>query len=400
MGRVGVIGTFDSKEKELIYLIKELESLDVVTIDVGIYECNYPVDIRMSDYIPENELNKIRNCRDNNLAMTVICNTIEKELKHIVEDESLNGIIGMGGGRGTAIVTCGMRTLPVGFPKICISTIASGNNRPYVGTKDIIMIPSIVDLNGINPVFCEIIAESAAAMKGMVSINATGKAKREKAVFITSYGNVEKCVQYCAELLQNAGKKVMIFHATGTGGRAMEELVREGYAEAVLDITTTEWADELCGGILNAGKDRLDAAGACGIPQVIVPGCIDMVNFAGMDTVPKGYRGRKLYSWNPEVTLMRTTVEENRELGKIFAKKANHSKGKTVFLIPEKGFSMLGADGKLFEDRTADKAFEKALKSQLNENIPVYRVPCNINDLTFAKVAVKYILELLEGKEQ
>jgi uncharacterized protein (UPF0261 family) len=211
------------------------------------------------------------------------------------------------------------------------------------------------------------------------------------------FGNTTECVDACRQALSDNGYEVLVFHATGTGGKTMESLVREGLVDAVLDITTTEWADAVCDGMFSAGRDRLRAAGEMGIPHLIVPGCVDMANFGGMDTVPQKYKdaGRNFYEWNPSVTLMRTNIEENREMGEAFAEKANAAGGPVAFLIPLRGVSILDGDGEQFCDREADKAMFDAIKSNLKKDIPVVEMENNINDAEFSAKAVEMMLELI-----
>jgi uncharacterized protein (UPF0261 family) len=214
------------------------------------------------------------------------------------------------------------------------------------------------------------------------------------------FGNTTECVNACVEQLSDKGYEVLVFHATGTGGRTMESLVDEGLVDAVLDITTTEWADEICDGVFSAGPDRLSAAGRAGVPQLIVPGCVDMANFGGMDTVPQRFKDgdRTFYEWNPAVTLMRTNAEENAQLGKIFAEKANQASGPVAFLIPLQGVSILDGDGELFCDRAADQAMFDALKANLDDGIPVHEIDHNINDPEFSAKATELMLDLIAQK--
>jgi len=288
-----------------------------------------------------------------------------------------------------------MRTLPIGFPKVMISTAASGDTRPYVGTKDINMFPSVVDVAGINRISRQIFARAVGAICGMVE-SEVGKPKEEKPIIAASmFGNTTLCVDRCRELLTEKGYEVLVFHATGTGGMTMESLVEDGLVDAVLDITTTEWADELCGGVFSAGDTRLDAPGKVGIPHLIVPGCVDMVNFGPKDTIPNKYAGRLFYEWNPSVTLMRTTPQENAEMGRIFAEKANAAKGPVAFLIPLKGVSMLDSQGQLFWSPEADSAMFDAIKTHVRKNINVVELDVNINDTIFADKAVEMLLEII-----
>ncbi|HUG19355.1 MAG TPA: Tm-1-like ATP-binding domain-containing protein, partial [Planctomycetaceae bacterium] len=272
---------------------------------------------------------------------------------------------------------------------------------PYVGIKDLVLIPSIVDVAGVNRISRIIFTRAAGAICGMVEA-VPEEAPTDKPVIAASmFGNTTECVGMCREQLEQAGYEVLTFHAVGTGGRMLESLVTAGFIDGVLDITTTEWADELCGGVFSAGTDRLSAPGRAGVPHLIVPGCIDMVNFGPLSSVPENYRnsGRTFYEWNPDVTLMRTSAEENRELGRIFAEKANASPRPVSFLIPTRGFSILGGDGERFCDRAADRAFLEALESSLQERHRVLVMETNINSPAFAEKAVEMLREMMSGKK-
>ena len=262
------------------------------------------------------------------------------------------------------------------------------------------LIPSIVDVAGVNRISRVIFTRAAGAICGMVEAEPAPAGDDKPIVVASMFGNTTECVNACSETLSASGYEVLVFHATGTGGRTMESLIDEGLVDAVLDITTTEWADEVCGGVFSAGPERLSAAGRAGLPQLVVPGCVDMANFGGMDTVPQKYKDgtRLFYEWNPEVTLMRTNAEENAQMGRIFADKLNAATGPVAVLIPLRGVSILDGDGELFCDREADRAFGDALKANLDEGILVREVDHNINDPEFAAAATALLLELIAEK--
>jgi uncharacterized protein (UPF0261 family) len=320
--------------------------------------------------------------------------------RQLYKDGRLAGIIGMGGSGGTSVITAAMRALPTGVPKVCVTTVAGSNVEAYVGTKDVTLIPSIVDVAGLNRISRTIFTRAAGAIVGMVRAVPPTAVGDRPIIAASMFGNTTQCVDSCRELLETAGYEVLTFHATGVGGRTMESLIDEGFVDACLDITTTEWADQLCGGVFSAGEHRLSAAGRRGIPHLIVPGCIDMVNFGPADTVPQKYRdaGRQLYEWNPAVTLMRTNAEENRRLGEIFAEKANAATGPVAVLIPRHGVSILDGDGQPFCDRRADEAMFTSLRERLRHEIPFIEVDANINDAIFANRAVDMMLQLIEAK--
>jgi uncharacterized protein (UPF0261 family) len=291
-----------------------------------------------------------------------------------------------------------MQALPVGVPKLIVSTVASGDTSAYVGVKDIVMMPSIVDISGINRLSSKILANAAGAIAGMVKVEQRSVRSEKPLIAATMFGVTTPCVTKAREVLEAAGYEVLVFHAVGTGGRAMEELIRAGFIAGVLDMTTTELADELAGGVLSAGPHRLEAAGEAGIPQVVSAGALDMVNFGAPETVPARYKDRKFYRHNPLVTLMRTTPEENAELGRIIATKLSAASGPTWFMIPKKGVSSIDTEGKPFHDPAADAALFDAFKSHVGSNVTVVDVDTDINDPAFAVAAATILLDRMAGK--
>jgi uncharacterized protein (UPF0261 family) len=287
-----------------------------------------------------------------------------------------------------------MRALPIGFPKLMVSTLASGNTAPYVGVKDIVMFPSIVDVAGLNRISRQLLARAAGAICGMVETQLP--AASEKPIIVASqFGNTTACVEHARKILEAAGYEVLVFHATGTGGRTMESLIETGMVAGVLDITTTVWADELVGGILGAGPTRLEAAARKGVPAVVSTGCLDMVNFGPPETVPAKFSGRQFYQHNPQVTLMRTTPEECAKLGVILAEKLNLSTGPVTVLLPLRGGSVISARGGPFHDAAADAALYTSLKARLRSDSPVTELECAINDPPFAEACAKTLLRKL-----
>jgi uncharacterized protein (UPF0261 family) len=289
-----------------------------------------------------------------------------------------------------------MRALPVGVPKVMVSTVASGDTRPFVGTKDITMMYSVVDVAGVNRISRQIIANAAAAIAGMAGVELSAEAADRPLIAASMFGNTTKCVDRCRANMEAHGYEVLVFHATGAGGQTMESLVADGFIAGVFDVTTTEWADELAGGVLSAGPHRLEASARHGVPAVVAPGCLDMVNFWAVETVPERYRERNLYKWNPNVTLMRTTPDENARLGRIIAEKLNASTGPVALLLPLRGLSQLDSEGNPYWWPEADRALFDALKSNLREDIPVHEVDANINDPLFADTAVEVLLGLMK----
>src|SRR5206468_2740414 len=277
-----------------------------------------------------------------------------------------------------------------------VSTLASGNVAPYVGVKDIVMFPSIVDVAGLNRISRPLLARAAGAICGMVETSLP--AGSDKPIIVASqFGNTTACVDRARQLLEAAGFEVVVFAAVGTGGRTLESLVESGMVAGVLDVTTTEWADELVGGVLSAGPTRLDAAACHGVPAVISTGCLDMVNFGPPETVPAKFKGRKFYQHNPQVTLMRTTPEENRELGRILAEKINPSTGPVTVMLPLRGHSIIGAPGGPFHDSEADAALFSSLKDRLRKDISVIEIDCAINDPPFAEACARELLNAMKA---
>jgi uncharacterized protein (UPF0261 family) len=285
-----------------------------------------------------------------------------------------------------------MRALPIGFPKLMVSTLAAGNTAHYLGTSDITLMPSIADVAGLNRLSETIFARAAGAICGMVEVEIpqTGSGPL---IVASMFGNTTACVTEAKRVLEENGYEVLVFAATGAGGKAMEAVIESGIAVGVLDITTTEWADELCGGTLTAGPGRMDAAAKAGIPSVIVPGCLDMVNFGERTSVPAKYAGRNFYIHNPQVTLMRTTPEECAELGRIIAEKANASTGLCEILIPEKAISVISAEGQPFHDAAADDALFGAIRD--HARVPVRTFDEEINSPVFAQACAERLLTLL-----
>ena len=345
------------------------------------------------------DLNALVAKKDRGEAVAAMSRGAPVVLARLVADQRIDGVISLGGGGGTAISTAAMRALPIGFPKVMVSTLASGNTAPYVGVKDIVMFPSVVDVAGINRISRQILTRAAGAICGMVeSVPSPGE---DKPIIVASmFGNTTDCVQAAKKILEAAGFEVLVFHATGTGGRAMESLIESGMVAGVLDITTTEWADELVGGILGAGPTRCEAAARHGVPAIVTPGCLDMVNFGAPETVPSKFADRTFYAHNPQVTLMRTSPEECAELGRILAEKINLSIAPVTVLLPLKAISVISAPGQKFHDPIADRILFTALKAFLRKDIEVVELDCAINAPEFARAcAEKLLANLAQRKE-
>jgi uncharacterized protein (UPF0261 family) len=399
---IAVIGALDTKGKEFAFVKAEIERrghralvIDTSVIGQPVFQADIP-----SERVAEaggTSLKELQEKADRGLAMDVMTRGIAKVVKDLYDQGKIDGVFSMGGSAATAIGTSAMRALPLGVPKVMVSTLASGDTRAYVGIRDVVMFPSVVDVAGVNRISARIYANAVGAIVGMVETSPP-QIEEKPLLAASMFGNTTPIVNRCRETMEKHGYEVLVFHAVGTGGQTLESLVEEGYISGVLDITTTEWADELVGGVLSAGPTRLDAAAKKGVPQVIVPGCLDMVNFWAPETVPEKFKGRRFYQWNPNVTLMRTTPEENAELGRILAEKANQSTGPVAFFLPLKGVSMLDAPGKEFWWPEADRALYDAIKRHVRPDIPVYELDNNINDDAFADAVAAKMLEFLGEK--
>jgi len=308
----------------------------------------------------------------------------------------VDGVLALGGSAGTTIGTAAMRALPIGVPKLMVSTLASGQVRQYVGHKDVLMLNSVVDIAGINRISRRILASAAAAVAGMVQNRLAGGTEDRPLVAATMFGVTTPCVERARQVLEEAGYEVLVFHATGNGGQAMESLVADGVVAGVLDVTTTELADELVGGILSAGPDRLTVAARCGVPQVVSVGATDMVNFGPPDTVLERFQGRRFYHHNPTVTLMRTTVQENARLGDEIGRKVAASTGPAALLLPLSGVSAIDRNGQPFEDPVARLALFDAIRKKMHGHVELLEMDCHINDPQFAEAAAQKLIELMQ----
>jgi uncharacterized protein (UPF0261 family) len=309
----------------------------------------------------------------------------------------VDGVLGLGGSAGTTIATSAMRALPFGVPKVMVSTLASGQVRPYVGVRDVCMFPSVVDVSGLNRISRSVLARAAGAMAGMLRMASASVASAEDRPLVTAtmFGVTTPCVDAARAAVEQAGYEVLVFHATGIGGQTMEAFVADGLVTGVLDVTTTELADELVGGVLSAGPDRLTAAALRGVPQVVSLGALDMVNFGPPETVPEKFRGRRFYRHNPTVTLMRTTPEENDALGKAIAHKASAARGPTAVLVPLRGVSAIDAAGQPFWWPEADAALFQSLRNWMSPQVRLVELDLHVNDPAFAAAAASTLLELM-----
>ncbi|MFC1464824.1 MAG: Tm-1-like ATP-binding domain-containing protein [Candidatus Brachytrichaceae bacterium NZ_4S206] len=402
MPTVVLIGTLDTKGAEFDFIRRRVKQhgAEVILVDAGILGAPQAKPTITREEVARAagaEVAALAAAGDRGAAVMTMARGAAEIAKRLYAEKKLDGIMGMGGSGNSSIAAAVMRELPVGVPKLIVSTLASGDTRPYVGANDVTMMYSVVDIAGINRVSERILSNAAAAIAGMATAYAKRKraAKSKPLIGATMFGVTTPCVNAARTWLEERGYEVLVFHATGTGGQSMEALVKGGFLAGVLDITTTELADELVGGVLSAGPERLEAAGKLGVPQVVSLGALDMVNFGPLDTVPERFRGRNLYQHNATVTLMRTTPEECAELGRMIARKLNMAVGPTAVFIPLKGVSMIATEGKPFYDPEADAALIRELKANLRAGIPVKEMDMDINDPRFAQAMARALDRLI-----
>lgn len=400
-----MLGCFDTKGEDFAFLRQCILSQgeEVITVNIGVMGTTYdfPVDYE-SDLVAAEagyEIANLRLAADRGHAVEVMGIGAAKLIFKLMAKGGIKGAIGMGGGGGTYMALSAMQNIPFGVPKLCLSTVAAKDLSRQMGNKDITLMPSIVDVAGLNSISRLLINQAAAAICAMAKVIHTKESAILGRIAVSMFGNTSACVDQCSALLRERGYEVLAFHANGVGGKTMEALIREGYFDAVLDITTTELADDLCGGICSAGPDRLNAAAASGIPQVVVPGCLDMVNFAQMDTVPEHYKDREFYKWAPDVTLMRTNIEENKILGERLVRKINNSAAPVTIVLPIKGISQIDTANGIFWHPEINQALFDAIKDTADGKIKVMGIDAHINDKTFSDQLVGTLLDMIEKKE-
>jgi uncharacterized protein (UPF0261 family) len=395
---IAVLGTFDTKGVEHAFVAEAIRDRGCTPLLLDASPVPGPLPPQLAAF----ECLRVRSdaelaAADRGTAVATVAAQAPQLLADLAATGRIQGVIALGGGGGTAIATAAMRGLPIGLPKVMVSTLAGGDVTGYVGTSDIVMVPSLVDVAGLNRLSRQVFLQAAAAVCAMAEarLPAARDVHARPLVVASMFGNTTRCVDHAREILEQAGYEVLVFHATGTGGRLMEAIIDSGIVAGVLDITTTEWADELVGGILAAGPQRLEAAARRGVPAVVVPGCLDMVNFGPPETVPDRFRGRRFYGHSPQVTLMRTTAEECRELGRIVAEKLNASVGPVCVEIPARAVSVISAAAGPFADAEADRALFDSLRGHLRPGIPCTEHDLEINDPAFAARCAHQLLALL-----
>jgi uncharacterized protein (UPF0261 family) len=402
MKSVVAAGAFDTKGADYEFLVERLRScgVNVLTVDFGVLgDPPFVPDVTNAEVARSGgaDLRALRESKDKTLAMRAMAEGLPRVLSRLREEGRLDGVCGMGGSGGTTILAAGVKALPIGLPKLLISTVAAGDVSAYVGSTDVTMMHSVVDVAGVNRVSRQIYSNAAAAIAGMVLAIRPDSAAERPLVAASMFGNTTACIDRARASLDRTGWEVLVFHATGTGGKTMQRLASDGLLAGLLDLTTTEFADEVCGGVFSAGPERVNIGAGSPIPVVLAPGCVDMCNFGARASVPGKYGSRLLYEWNANVTLMRTSVEENRRIGALIAETANRCTGPVVVLLPLRGFSMLDSPGGPFWDPDADRACYDAIRSGLKPGISVIEIDTNINDPIFADRATRVFLELSEA---
>ena len=406
MATVALVGTLDTKGRDFAFLAARLRAAgaEVIVIDVGTGAPDGlipDVDGEAVAAAAGTSRAELRAASDRGRAVTEMGRGAAVVVADLVARGRVGGVLAAGGSGGSSIAGQVMAALPVGLPKLLVSTMASGDVSPYVGAKDVCIMYSVVDVAGINRISRLVLGNAAAAMAGMVA--AQEQAARDQAaaedrplIAASMFGVTTPAVDSARARLAELGYEVLVFHATGAGGRALEALAEARLVSGVLDLTTTELADDLVGGVLSAGPDRLTAAGAAGLPQVIAPGALDMVNFGPPATVPEKFIGRLFFEHNPTVTLMRTTAEEMAELGARIGRKAVTAEGPTQVFWPDRGVSALDADGQPFRDQAADEACRAALERELTATgRTLQRVDAHINDPAFATTMAERLHQMI-----
>lgn len=399
---IAVLGTLDSKGHEHAFLADLIRQrghktllIDLgsgsdpqVTPDVSRFEVAAAIDLDFQSLIDR---------QDRGECVVAMSKAAPVYLAKLVAKGKIDGVISLGGGGGTALGTAAMRALPIGFPKLMVSTLASGNTAHYLETKDITMMPSIVDVAGLNRISKTIFTRAAGAICGMVEAKIADE--EEKPLIVASmFGNTTECINIASKVLEEAGYEVLVFHATGTGGKTMESLIESGMVAGVLDLTTTEWADELLGATLSAGPERMDAMTIAKVPAVVAPGCLDMANYGERETLPAQHEDRTIYIHNPQVTLLRTNATECAQLGKILAEKANANPAPTTILNPRKAISIISAEGQSFYDPEADQALFDAIHEHATCEVMDYNE--EINSEVFARSAAEKLLSLINSSTE
>lgn len=405
MKTIAIAGTFDSKGEEFAYVKSLVEELGLTPfmIHTGVFEPDFEPEISNREVAAAAgyDIDEIADKKDRALGTEALSKGMKAIIPRLYEEGKFDGILSFGGSGGTSLVTPAMQALPIGVPKLMVSTMASGDVERYVGTSDVIMMPSIVDVAGLNKISKTIFRNAVLAMAGMVGWKNKLKPDTDgekPLIAATMFGVTTPCIDQAKDYLEKKGYEVLVFHATGTGGRTMESLIEAGFFTGVLDLTTTEWCDQIAGGILAAGPHRCEAAIKMKLPQVVSVGACDMVNFGPMDSVPEKYRRRNLYKHNPMITLMRTDVTENEKIAASLAEKWNQARTPLTLLLPKKGVSMIDAEGQPFDGKEERETLFRILKESItNKQVEIVEMDNNINDKEFALKAARRLTELIDA---
>ena len=404
MKTIALIGTFDTKGEEYLYVKNKIENLGLQTlmIHAGIFEAAFSPDIDHDSVavLGEGSIAELQEKKDRGHAMEVMAKGLCTLIPKLYEERLFDAVLALGGTGGTSLVTPCMRLLPLGVPKIMVSTMASGDVSRYVGTSDILMMPSIVDVAGINRISSQVLTHAVHAIVGMVEHENTDIPVKKPLIAATMYGVTTPCVMRAKEYLEQEGYEVIIFHASGTGGKMMESLINSGIVDGVLDLTTTEWIDEIAGGIMAAGPERLDAAALNGIPQVVSVGA-DMITFGERSSLPEKYKNRVVYMHNPAITVVKSNIEENIAFGIKVGEKLNQCKSNAALLLPIRGISMNDKAGSKYYGPKEDQALFITLKKVINNPlVEIIDVNAHINEEAFAISAAKKLIALMEMKKK
>jgi uncharacterized protein (UPF0261 family) len=403
MPTVVLVGTLDTKGHEYAFLHDRLreQGVDVLLVDAGVFEPQTEADVSRQEVAAAAgaDADALAAAGDRGAAVSAMAAGAAAVAKRLHGEGRLDGIASVGGSGNSSIAAAAMRALPVGVPKLIVSTVASGDTRPYMGASDVTMTYSVVDIAGINQISARILTNAAGAIAGMVKAAVPSLGDERPLITASMFGVTTPCVTRARERLEELGYEVLVFHQTGTGGESMEELMRAGFIAGSLDVTTTELADELVGGVLAAYPGRLEAAGELGLPQVVSLGALDMVNFGPRESVPERFESRNLYVHNPTITLMRTTPDECRELGRRIGRKLSGATGPTALFVPLRGVSMIATEGQAFHDAAADEALLEGLRETLGDNVEVHELDTDVNDEAFALAMADRLDEMIrEGR--
>jgi len=407
MPTIVVLGTLDTKGEEHQFLADQLRRLgaDVIVVDAGIDEPSFAPDVPQAEvaHAADASVALLRSAGDRNAAVDAMGRGAGIVLGRLFEAGRLHGVVTLGGGGGTTLASTAFSALPVGVPKLIVSTIAAGDMRPYVKGSDVTFTYAVLDIAGLNPITTRIIGNAAGAIAGMSTayqqglLDDTARDAGRPLVAITAFGVTSGAVGVARNLLAEAGYESLVFHAVGSGGESLEALVRAGFFAGVLDLTTTELVDDLVGGVMSAGPGRLTAAAVTGTPQVVSVGAMDMVNLGPLESIRPEFRQRQLIQHNPQMTLMRTLPEENAELGRRLAAKLNEAAGPAAVFLPLAGVSSVAVEGAPFRDAVADKELFDAIRSNLAEHVELEELDVDINNENFAGAMVARLVSYLES---